>query len=190
MKYKFYLTSVVMCIFIFSTYAQVDTIWFDTNWKKTVKNNASFYRANVQKKANGFWIVDYYMSGSKQMEGISKQEDYEIFDGVVRWYHENGNLFQIVNYDEGILNGNRKVFYKNGKLKNETNYKKDKIEGKWKEFYENSKLKESGEYKDGQKEGYWKTYYKNGKVQSEGKYVFDKKVDTWKVHYYDGTLQE
>ncbi len=189
MKNSIHFTIPLLFIFTFSAFAQIDTVWYDTNWKKTVKNNASFYRAHIEKKDNGFWIVDNYVSGSKQMEGLSLNKDKEVYDGLVKWFHENGNTFQIVNYKGGILNGKRLVYFEDGKLKSETNYKDGKMDGQWKEFYENGNLKEVGTFENGQKEGAWETFYDSGKTKDQGRYVFDRKVDIWKTNYYDGTLE-
>lgn len=186
---KIILTSLAL-LFIFSiSYAQKNTIWYDTNWKETTKDNASFYRNEVIKKGDGYWFADYYISGAKQMEGLSLEKDKEIYQGVVKWYHENGNIFQIVNYDNGVLDGVRQVFYESGKLKIEENYKQGKKEGKWKAFFENGNKKEIGFFENGQKEGVWKTFYTDGKLKEEGKYVFDRKIDIWKTNYYDGTME-
>jgi antitoxin component YwqK of YwqJK toxin-antitoxin module len=189
MKNSLHFSLAFLLIFAFSSYAQNDTIWYDTNWKKTTKNNASFYRGSIEKKGKGFWVVDHYISGSKQMEGILLEEGTESYDGVIKWYHENGNVFQIVNYQDGILNGKRQVYHENGKLKSETTYGKGKMNGKWKELYENGNLKETGEYEEGQKEGSWKTFYTDGKLKEQGNYVFDRKVDIWITNYYDGTIE-
>lgn len=188
---KKYILSSLILLFYFSAslYAQNDTLWYDSNWNKTKKNNASFYRSEVVKKGNSYWFVDYYISGSKQMEGLSSDPDKEVYQGVIKWYHENGKVFQNVNYNNGILNGKRQVYFENGNLKSEETYKDGKKEGKWKSWYEDGNIKETGFFENGQKEGLWKTYYTNGKIKNEGKYVFDRKVDTWKTNYYDGTLQ-
>lgn len=188
---KVIFTSITL-LFILSftfSYAQKDTIWFDANWNETTKNKANFYRCHCNKVDNGYWFIDYYISGAKQMEGLSLDKDIEIYHGIVKWYHENGNIFQIVNYKNGILFGTLQVFYENGKLKNKSTYRNGKIEGKWSEYFENSKLKETGMYLKGQKDGLWKTYYYNGKLKSEGKYVFNRKIDIWKTNYYDGMIE-
>ena len=179
----FYLSSL-------SLSAQKDTIWFDSNWKKTSKNNASYYRCHCVEKANGYWLTDYYISGAVQMEGLSLEQNAEVFQGTVKWYFENGKVFQIVNYKNGILFGTRKAFFENGNLKSETTYKNGKKDGVWKEYFEKGKLMESGTYEKGEKEGLWKIYYTNGKLKEEGEYVFDRKVDVWKTYYYDGTDQK
>ncbi len=169
--------------------AQNDTIWYDSNWKKTTKNNANFYRSNVIKKGDSFWFVDYYISGSKQMEGLSLDKEKEVYQGEIKWYHENGKIFQNVNYKDGILNGKRQVYFENGKLKSEESYTQGKKNGKWKAWFDNGSIKETGFFENGQKEGVWKSYYLNGKLKNEGKYVFDRKVDIWKTNYYDGTVE-
>ena len=189
MKISIFLTSVFFYLISLTLFSQNETVWYDANWNETTKDNASFYRNDIVKKGNGYWFTDYYMSGAKQMEGLSLKKEEEFYDGKVKWYHENGNAFQVVNYSKGILNGKRQVFYENGKLESESMYKNGKRHGSWKELYEDGKTKETGSYENGQKEGTWKTYYENGKLKTEGKYVFDKKVDVWKTNYYDGSLE-
>lgn len=189
MKNSFYLSIFLLCFFTLSNYAQNDTIWFDSNWVKTTKNNAAFYRTECSKKGNGYWFVDYYISGAKQMEGISLQKDKEVFDGTIKWYWENGKPSQIVNYNNGTLNGKRQMFFENGKLKNESFYKDGKIEGNYKLYYDNGRLNEAGDYKNNLKNGFWKIYYPNGKIKAEGPYKDGNKVDTWKNYYYNGTSQ-
>jgi antitoxin component YwqK of YwqJK toxin-antitoxin module len=190
MKKAVLFTFAVIYLSSLSLFAQMDTIWFDSNWKKTSKNKASYYRCHCVKKANGYWFTDYYISGAKQMEGLSLEKGNEVFQGPVKWYFENGNVFQIVTYKNGVLFGSRKVYNENGKLKSETIYKNGKMDGPWKEYYENGKLHVTGAYEKGEKEGVWKTYCENGKLKEEGKYVFDRKVDVWKTYYYDGTDQK
>ena len=182
--------TVILSLITFVSYAQKDTLWFDSNWKETTKNKASYYRCNCVEMKNGYWLTDYYLSGAKQMEGLSLEKNAEVYHGTVKWYYENGNLFQDVNYKNGVLFGDRKVYFENGKLKNETTYKNGEIDGEWKEYYENGNTRETGTYEKGEKEGLWKYFYKNGKLKEEGKFVFDKKVDVWKSYFYDGTPQE
>lgn len=189
MKKIIFLTISIQFLFNFSSFAQKDTIWFDKNWKETTKSKASFYRCECTKKGDGYLYTDYYISGVKQMEGISLDKNKEVYDGIVRWYFENGSIFQIVNYKKGTLDGERQIFYENGKPKGDSYYKNGELNGKWNEYYENSELKETGFYKEDQKDGNWKSYYKNGKIKSEGKYIFDNKIGEWKTYYYEGVGQ-
>jgi len=170
-------------------FAQNDTIWFNSNWKETSKKDASFYRLKPTKRRDAYYVVDYFMNGSKQMEGLSKYPGKEMYLGLITWYYENGNIFQIAHYENGIQNGNRKVYYENSKLKTDSNYLKGRLDGKWKAYYENGNIEETGSYENGQKENHWKTYYINGKLFESGKYVSDQKIDKWKTNYYDGSEQ-
>ena len=189
---KNYLTLLTAILFFCSGQlaAQNDTIWFDTNWNETLKKDATFYRPEVKKKGKGYWITDYYLSGQKQMEGLSVEHDAEVFDGEVTWYHDNGKVHQIVNYSKGHLHGDRSVYFSSGQQKSESSYKNGKLNGAWKSHYENGQIKDKGKFDNDQKEGAWETYYDNGQLKEEGKYVFDKKVDVWKTHYYDGQMND
>jgi antitoxin component YwqK of YwqJK toxin-antitoxin module len=179
-------------IFIFSNsvFAQKDTIWYDANWGKTVKAQASYFRPAPVKKDNGFLLVDYYLSGVKQMQAFSLKLDEELFDGEVVWYYENGKVMQTVNYKSNVLIGKRKNYHESGPLKSQYSYTDGKIAGDWVSYFENSKLSESGKYENGERNRSWKEYYKNGKLKGEGNYANDKKVGVWKMYYYDGIEEE
>jgi len=160
MKTSALIITVFICFFSAAINAQ-ETIWFDTNWQETTKENHEYYRPTPKKIKNGFWLVDYHKNGKVQMEGFStkKTPNQEVFDGLVMYYHANGNIFHKANYVNGKLDGIRKVFYKTGELK------------------------EQGKYTDGQRNGVWKTFYKNGKIETKGKYRNNEKVGVWKTFY-------
>lgn len=169
--------------------AQKDTIWFDANWSKADKQQASYYRLDPDEKDNGYWIIDYYLDGTKQMEALSTDRDEEIFEGEVTWYHPNGKIMQTVNYKNNIPHGLRKNYYDSGPLKSEYSYKDGKIDGPYVSYYENAQKEEEGQYKNGERTGEWKEYHKNGKLKGEGKYKNGKKVGEWTMYYYDGNVE-
>lgn len=166
MKKKF--ATLALSLFFISShlFAQGDSIWFDANWQKTTKDKAVYFRKAPKKKSNGYWFEDYYISGKKQMEGMSLKKDTEFYDGLVVWYYENGNVFQKVNYIKGYISGERLVYFKNGKLKAKLNYER------------------------GRKNGSSKEYYKDGRLKAQGSYRNNKKVGTWKRFYYDGVVND
>ncbi|PID69484.1 MAG: hypothetical protein CR989_01485 [Flavobacteriales bacterium] len=186
MKDLFLLTIALFLLVPQAITAQKDTIWFDANWSKADKKQASYYRLNPDKKDNGFWITDYYMDGTKQMEAFSAAKDEEIFEGEVTWYHPNGKIMQTVNYKNNKPNGLRKNYYENGSLKSEYFYKDGKIHGSYISYYENAQKNEEGGYENGERTGEWKEYYKNGKLKGEGKYKNGLKIGEWIMYYYDG----
>jgi len=184
--------SIALILFFINSilFAQMDTIWYDANWKDSDKSKAMYYRPEAQKKGNLFLHIDYYVSGSKQMEAYSHDKNLANYEGEVVWFFENGTIFQIVHYKKGVLNGKRQVYYPNGKQNNEVSYVDGKQQGIWLAYYKNGKIKEQGSYENNQKEGPWKSYYEDGSLKSEGQYVFDNKIDTWKTYYYDGMKEK
>jgi len=183
---------IYLFVFIFSTsiFAQKDTIWFDANWNKSTKVQSSYFRPAPAKKDNGYLLVDYYLSGSKQMEAFSHTLEEEKFEGEVIWYYENGKIMQTVNYKNNIPNGLRKNYHESGSLKSEYSYLDDKITGDWVSYHENAKLAESGKYEDDERTGIWKEYHKDGKLKGEGQYKEGKKIGVWKMYFYDGIEEE
>ncbi|QNM85662.1 hypothetical protein H9W90_00625 [Polaribacter pectinis] len=147
--------------FLTSSLSAQETVYFDSNWNLSTKEKAAYYRPAPKKVDNGYWIVDYYVSGKKQMEGLSKtnKPNKEVYVGAVNYFHENGANFQKVNYVDG------------------------KPEGKFYEYYDTGEMKRIGKYEAGLREGSWKVYYKNGKIQEKGKYNKGEKVGIWKTFY-------
>ena len=187
---KFLLILLIGCISlstsISSAQAEKDTLWFDANWNASTKSQASYFRPKPMKKGNGFLWKDFYLSGAKQMEAVSLKENEEVFDGIVTWYYENGNVMQTVKYQNNMLIGERKNYHESGPLKSQYSYENGNIEGDWVGYHENSKLSEIGIYKSGTRNGEWKEYHKNGKLKGEGSYNDGKKIGVWKMYYYDG----
>lgn len=162
MKTSTFLITMFVGFFITSVTAQ-ETIWLDANWQKTTQDKATFYRPAPQKKDNGYWIVDYYKDGTKQMEGFSKSHIYddEKFEGLVKYYFPTGKLSHELNFSDGKLDGDRKEYYESGELKEHAKYVEGKRDGPFKAYYKNGKIQTRGKYRDGEKVGVWKTFYKN-----------------------------
>jgi antitoxin component YwqK of YwqJK toxin-antitoxin module len=171
--------------FLTTSLSAQETIWFDSNWNPSEKEKATYYRPSPKPQKNGFWIVDYYMNGIKQMEGFSlnKSVNKEKFDGLVKYYFNDGVIYQEVNYTLGKINGERKIYFESGKLKEERDYEDGKMTGRFSEYYNTGELSVRGDYEDNLKEGVWKTYYKNGKIKERGKYEKGEKIGIWKTFY-------
>ena len=162
MKTTTILITIVIGFLTTSMFAQ-ETIWFDSNWKVSVKEKATYYRPIPKQIDKGYWIVDYYISGKKQMEGFSivLEPDQEMFEGKVTFFYENGAVFQSVNYFEGKPSGNFSEFYDTGETQRVGKYSKGLRDGIWKIYNKNGKIQSRGKYKNGEKAGIWKTFYKN-----------------------------
>ena len=171
--------------FLTTSVSAQETMWFDANWNQTEKEKATYYRPSPKTKNNGFWIVDYYINVTKQMEGFSLNDNpnNEKFDGLVKYYYENGVLYQEIHYKEGTIHGKRKVYDKDGKIKTTSEYKKGKIEGDFSEYYDSGELMTRGIYENNLEEGTWKIFYKTGKIKEKGKYEKGERIGIWKTFY-------
>lgn len=109
------------------TIAQNDTIWYNTSWNKTPKENAAYYRPSPQPEDGGYRVVDYYISGAKQMEGFSREKDRDVLDGTITWFTEDGKISQKAHYKNGSLEGEF-TSYINGEEVARAVYKNNKIE--------------------------------------------------------------
>ena len=116
----------ILFLSIYSSYAQNDTIYYSENWKVVQqKDSASFYRLPVTKKGDLYLIQDFFISGKKQMKGLSQSPTKEVWQGKVVWFNEDGSIKQEGNYANGYLDGDFVTFlnknklvakYKNGKF--------------------------------------------------------------------------
>ncbi|PIF30146.1 hypothetical protein CLU81_0551 [Flavobacterium sp. 9] len=97
--------------------AQKDTIFYDHNWKNTIKDSAIYYRIKPirikTKKAIGYKIDyidslyvlnDYYLKNNKlQFEGYSISKDEKQLVGIAKWYDQNNVIEHLEEH-----NGNRR----------------------------------------------------------------------------------
>ncbi|OXG09596.1 hypothetical protein BC749_1011084 [Flavobacterium araucananum] len=112
-KSKTQYSFLLFILFLFNVSAQNDTIYFDQNWKITIKESAVYYRINPlktgTKKAIGYKIKnidslyvikDYYLKSNKlQFEGYSKDKEGEYLVGKAKWYDENNNKSDIRDFN-------------------------------------------------------------------------------------------
>ena len=107
------------------------TEYFDENWWRCDKSNASYYRKisyQSPNKPKGL-IRDYYIDGTLQSEFkclyIDYNDDYLNFhdEGVVKYYYNSGELASEKNYNlKNSYYGSSISYYRNGEIKNYVNY--------------------------------------------------------------------
>jgi antitoxin component YwqK of YwqJK toxin-antitoxin module len=105
-----------------------------------------------------YQFEDYYKSGSLKMRGMSISNKILIENGGFTFFHENGNLQQIISYENGLPLGSTFTFYENGKkkfdgeyLKNDKNLKLAgslKIESYWNQDNKQTVINGNGFFKD------------------------------------------
>lgn len=130
-----------------------DTIYYNLDWKETIKDSASYYRT-ITKENLLYRINDYYLSGTLQMSGHSKTNGTDEKEGLFSYYSKKGVLSM-----QGEFRSNKK-------------------EGEWKDFDSIGKLVLLEHYTNGKYNGAITGYYQTGEIQrkasyKDGKVVFD-----------------
>ena len=95
----------IICFISIKANSQQDTIYYNLDWKETVKDSAAFFRPPVKKEGDLFRFEDYYASGQLQMTGLSKDAVKTLWHGKVTWYNDDGTLNQEGNYKNNRLEG-------------------------------------------------------------------------------------
>ena len=118
---------VLICFsFLTNNFAQQDTIYFDINWHKTVKDSALFFRPlPLNKTDNLHHIKDYHINGNLQMEGYYSNLEKEELEGKAIWYYSSGQRSQVLHYKNAKRNGEALNFSKKGFLRAKGIYKDD-----------------------------------------------------------------
>ncbi|GIZ08925.1 energy transducer TonB [Flavobacterium sp. UMI-01] len=199
-------------------YAQnpnIDSIYYDADWKKTTKENHTYYRVIKELLVNELYDVkDYYKSGALQMEGSSISKQDLIKRGDFIYYYENGNKKRKEHYDKRLI-GNCLEWYEDGSKKSVGEYFQPE-EGQTNSFklyqywnpdgtqtvingdgsYESNteKFSESGNIKNGLKDGVWKGEFHKSKSSyienyKNGKLVSGTNTDRNNVQYKYNTLE-
>jgi len=104
----------------------------------TIKNDA------------GITIEQYQISADSLKTGESKAFD------------DDGDLFDLSNYQDGKLEGKRTIYYKDGATDTEENYVNNVLVGEYKQYYKNGNLMQTGNYSAGVLEGKVVSYYEDG----------------------------
>jgi len=132
-------------------------IYYDSEWKGTLKSNAEFYRI-FSTNENGDpvgKVKDYFITGELQSEidgaiYIDKYDDSKSkFTGFSKGYFKSGGRQFEELFDD---NGNQlthKSWYENGNIEVELSYKNGKYDGLYKTYYESGKLYRQFKFKNG-----------------------------------------
>jgi len=102
---KYLILRFLFIILILFTSCSENRTYYDADWKKTNKENASYYR-DPPKEAKGLWgINDYYISGEKQFIGQAKDSLGTVLEGDVTWYFKTGKAENKIRYKNGKIIG-------------------------------------------------------------------------------------
>lgn len=103
-----------------------DTTYFDANWNTVlpISSYAKYYRT-FERIDGELFVHDHYLSNNQiQNRGKVFAVDPLRFQGMVLWYHENGNLSRKAIYQAGIITGDEIVYYPTGNPKDHYRHEK------------------------------------------------------------------
>lgn len=81
--------------------------------------------------------------------GVRFDATGKLYQGIKKMFYENGILWELFNYKDGMLEGLNKSYYENGNLEWVENYHKGKSHGEAKDYYPNGNLQSVFQSKEG-----------------------------------------
>ena len=143
--------------------------------------------------------------------GLSYEKGASVpFTGKAFAYFPSGDIQTILEYKDGIPNGEIKswskkdvkqvegfvdngkrtgtwkLYFESGKLKKQSTYQNDTENGEEIFWFENGNLQKKGSYINGKLNGKYEWYFENGQKKQEGFFVNGKEDSTWNEWFENG----
>jgi len=134
--------------------------------------------------------VEKWADGTTKLEAHYKDGK---LDGLLRRWHENGQLAAHEEYAEGKWEGRRAAWWENGQLQMDWQYHEGKLrEGTWKSFHANGAFWTSWRMGPGGKAPtqLQVAYFDNGQVEYRGRWKDELQDGKWEYFRRDGTRSE
>lgn len=110
--------------------------------------------------------------------------------GLVTAYYKNGKKSAELNFEESVINGDRKVYFTNGEVLFDASAAYGADQGISKRFFRNGKIAWQNNYFLGQLHGLQTTYYSNGNLRSEENWYNGEQNGVSKYYDENGRLTE
>lgn len=124
MTQRIYILSALLFLQTFFS-QQTDAIYYNKDWKVTIKEKALFYRLTPLKELGELILLqDFYINGTPQFEGYTYKGDENKYVGDIAWYDENGNDTTFRKYQNSTTQSNLIYYYPNGTMRKVVEYKK------------------------------------------------------------------
>lgn len=178
----FFLIAILLGVFTAKAQTQIDTLFYDQNWKGVEISSFATYgiitltpeNPVYPKRCRCFnWLTKklVFEGSFENIDPIDAKKT--IYTGPFIEYYENGKIKSSRNYSNGKYNGLVESFYENGNKQVECYVKDEVLNGTIISYYENGQVQESGEMQEGKKNGTFQFYYENGKQQAIINYLND-----------------
>lgn len=136
--------------------SQVDTLYYDSNWKGADSPLfATYYRItqpnenpNYSGRYRDFWMDGTLCGEGKFFHIDTNDATNSIYDGECIQYYKNGEEHTRKTYRQKKLNGKMTEYAPNGLVVKERSYKNGRLHGLYTEFLENGNFKQL-EYNEG-----------------------------------------
>lgn len=119
-------------------------------------------------------------------KGLSKILNYKngVLEGEFKSFYVNGNLYIIGHHKKGLRYGTWIDFFENKDTSYIKNYQNGSLEGKYKSFIKGNFLISEGFMKNNKENGIWISYYPNSKIILAKVNYIDGTKEGLSMHYY------
>jgi|TARA_B110000240_G_scaffold174638_1_gene201240 antitoxin component YwqK of YwqJK toxin-antitoxin module len=159
----------------------------DGVWKEYLENGKLTSETQFNNGNVIYSFYEYYKTGNLEEvvswldpDGDPNTSELTIKDRISsKWFYENGQLRDEINYSNGEEDGLKRIYYENGQLQFEVRFKNGKEDGPIKSYHQNGKIWFEGKYVNGEEDGISKEYNKNGGLIREfknenGVFIYEK----------------
>ena len=143
-------------------------------------------RINVKDKngkKQGVWKK--YENGQLIYEGQFKDD---VPYGTFKYYHTNGKLKSVTEFQQGVHKVKTTIYHENGKKASEGAYIDQQKDGEWRYYSNQDTLIKVENYQVGKRNGVWKIYSTNGVLLQECNYLNDKRDGLSNDYYLNGQV--
>ncbi len=178
----------LLSLFFFAeTRAQLDTIFYDKDWKGVPSRSfATYYRIVTGNQDPNYKQMyrDFYISGELQGEGgyisIDKYDDTKsVFDGNIISYFQTGQVGQRYRFVDGKLDGEYITYYDNGLVRDHCFYTKGLLNGTLTQFSEDGNFCIQMEYVNNNPK--YDYYYMSDQNGNMTKYKIADNTPIWEI---------
>ena len=187
-----------------------DTLWLDLEGRMSTREFSVGFRVFEQDSDSLFTVIDHTYGGPAyvSMEGMTTAPHTTELEGPTIWYYQDGSirtegefregkrdgiwqsyytndtLAEVMNFMEGLPDGDVRGWHPNGEARFEGVYHLGLRTGNWRWWHDNGVLEAEVEYHSGRVVGPFARYDKNGATWIKGAYSAHGKEGTWR--YYMG----
>lgn len=134
-------------------------------------------------KKQGVWKK--YENGHVVYEGQFKDD---VPYGTFRYYHANGKLKSVTEFQQGVHKVKTTIYHENGHKASEGAYIDQLKDGEWRYYSNQDTLIKVEHYKAGDRDGLWQTYSTSGILLEECNYLNNKRNGLYKTYYLNGVV--